>query len=282
MPQTAGTGTILLLGAGGRVGRLLRAAWPGPAAPVWVSRTAPGALRWQPGDPVSALPRVRTVAALWGAVPVPGADLADNARLARAAMALGAELGARLVIHCSSAAVYRPGPAALRETDAADPPSAYGAAKLDMERAIAEERARRPAGPRAVALRIGNVAGAESLAATLYEGGPVTLDRFASGAGPVRSYIAPADLARVLLALDAAEPERVPALLNVAAPRPTAMAALAAAAGREIRWRPAPPGAAERVQLDTARLAALCPLPADAAAPEHLLAGWCPAPGGTP
>ncbi|SFD66804.1 NAD-dependent epimerase/dehydratase family protein [Roseivivax sediminis] len=264
---------ILLLGATGKVGRLLRAAWPGAvgarARLEPVGRSGADLHLWAPGAPTDRLPRPDAIAALWGVTPGPGRDLDENLRLALAAQALGDALGARMVLHASSAAVYRPGPVPLREDPAPDPQTAYGAAKAAMEAALAEAR-----GPRAVALRIGNVAGADSLFAALSDDTPLTLDRFADGAGPARSYIAPSDLARVLAALAMAEPGTLPPALNVAAPEATGMDDIARAAGRPITWRPAPPGAAARVALETGRLARICRLGPAAAEPDHLVADW--------
>ncbi|WP_085790491.1 NAD-dependent epimerase/dehydratase family protein [Roseivivax jejudonensis] len=273
---------ILLLGATGKVGRLVRGAWDratgSDARLVPVGRSGEGVTHWEPGEPTDALPRVDAVAALWGVTPGQGRDLSENARLALAAQHLGTALGARLVLHASSAAIYRPGAADLPETQPPDPPAAYGAAKAEMERVLEHAP-----GPRAICLRIGNVAGADSLCAAVDRGDTVTLDRFADGGSPVRSYIGPSDLARVIVALSAAETRSLPAILNVAAPSPTAMADLALAAGRPVAFRAAPPTAVPRVALDTTRLARICPLDPEAGSAARLIADWrsaaaeCPA-----
>jgi hypothetical protein len=142
-----------------------------------------------------------------------------------------------------------------------------------------------PDAPGVTLLRIGNLAGADMLAGSA-AGGAVTLDRFASGSGPVRSYVGPATLARVLAALAARAgaglpavlPPVLPPVLNVAEPGGIAMADLLRAAGIGFGWRPAPAGAIERVVLDVARLAALVPLPP--ADPARLVAEWRQATGG--
>ncbi|WP_051491847.1 NAD-dependent epimerase/dehydratase family protein [Roseivivax isoporae] len=271
------SGPILLTGATGKVGRLLRGVWPtvsGAPALVPVARRPGAGVVWEPGAPTDGLPRAAVVAAFWGVVPGPGRDLSRNAELAGAAMALGRAVGARLVIHCSTSAVYAPGPETLTEEDTPAPPGPYGAAKLEMEAAVARHVAADPQGPRAVCLRIGNVAGAESLFDAMTRAHEVTLDRFADGAGPERNYIAPSDLARVVVALAAADPARLPAILNVGAPRTTAMEAIARAAGRPVLWRVAPEGAARRVALDVSRMLAICPLDDRAADPAHLVSDW--------
>ncbi len=98
----------------------------------------------------------------------------------------------------------------------------------------------------------------------------MTLDRFPGGDGPRRSYIAPEDLGRALLAAVAG---RIGGIVNVAAPRPTAMAEIAKAAACDVDWRDAPAAALPCVHLDTQRLAAFCPLPDSAADPVCLVEG---------
>ena len=129
-------------------------------------------------------------------------------------------------------------------------------------------------GPRSVCLRIGSVAGAESLFAAIEGADTVHLDRFADGAGPERSYIAPSDLARVLVALSDLPVQDLPGVLNVGAPVATGMEAIARAAGRRVTWRDAPATAVQRVILDTSRLSDFCFLDEHAARPEYLVAEW--------
>lgn len=275
--QAAG---LLVLGSSGKLGRMLRALWfqaAGPRGPIyWQYRDnpAPGRITWHPGEPPPAgLPPIRSILALWGVTPGPGRDLAENRRLALAAMELAAALGAARVLHCSSAAVYPPGPMPLAEDAAGGRINPYGAAKLDMERALADWQASHPDGPRACALRIANVAGADSLFGAIAAGaGEVTLDRFADGEGPWRSYIPMPALARVLAALLACPDAALPDVVNVALPHPLAMEALARAAGCRVAWRKAPEGAAPMVALDTARLAQLVALKDESA--DEIIAGW--------
>ena len=278
MPVVQRKNHILVLGASGRIGRMLRRWWaiapPAGLVPHWQFREAPaeGGLVWRPGEaPPATLPRCDGLLALWGVTPGPGRDLGANGALALAAMELAATIGARRVLHCSSAAVYPPGPAPLTEDMAGPAPNPYGHAKLDMEEAIAGWRAAHPGGPEACALRIGNVAGADSLFAALAKGDPVTLDRFTDGHGPARSYISVPALARIVEALFAHEGP-LPATLNIASPAPVAMEAIARAAGRDVLWRDAPEAAAPMVWLDTVRLAAIAPLPPESAA--GLVASW--------
>lgn len=275
---------VLVLGAGGRLGRLLAAAWgDGRAAglaPVWQSRRdLPGAARLDPLAEPDGLTRLAAgtdaLLVLAGTLPGRGGPLALNTELALAALA-AAPPGAQVFL-ASSAAVYGPGGA--RDFHEADPPAPaapYGAAKAAMEAAAAQWcRQAGPRAPRLTALRIGNVAGADAL---LGQGGagPVTLDRFADGTGSVRSYIGPATLAAVLagLARRAAAGRALPAVLNIAAPGAVAMADLARAAGRDLLWRAAPEGAIARVVLDTGRLAGLVAPEPGSGDPARMVAEW--------
>ena len=119
---------FLVLGASGRVGRLLRAVWaatpPAGRAFTHVMRKdfgGNGEVLWRPGMPLADLPAADAVIALWGAVPAKGARLADNVFLARQAVDIARAIGADRVLHCSSAAVYAPSAQALSEDARLDP-----------------------------------------------------------------------------------------------------------------------------------------------------------------
>lgn len=261
---------MLILGASGKLGRALRAFWrvdqPQDIEIVPVFRResiAEGAVFWQPGESVRGLPKADVVLALWGVTGGNPQALSANAALARAAIELGAGTGAQQVLHCSSAAVYGRVPGPLREDTPCRPANAYGESKCAMERVIHNAR-----GATQTILRIGNVAGADALFANMLPGARVTLDRFDSGAGPARSYIAPTDLGAVILAVVRSG---TGGIVNVAAPRPTAMAEIAEAARCAVDWHAAPASALETVQLDTARLSDICPLPVSAASAAHLV-----------
>ena len=205
---------------------------------------------------------------LAGVVPGTGADLSLNTALALAAVAAGAASGARVLL-ASSAAVYGNAGGWLGEARTPAPVSDYGRAKAEMETRAAALAAR--LGARVCALRIGNVAGADAILGGWRPG--FVLDRFADGRTPRRSYIGPADLARVLAGL-AAAPGPLPAVLNLAAPDPVAMGALLDAAGLAWTPRPAPGSAIAQVALDTALLQGLSALPASASLPATLVAQW--------
>lgn len=278
---------LLVIGASGRVGRLLSAHWARAGAPVCLQtrgdpvRAALASLRWAPlEDGPAALARAmpatgRPAAMLVLAGVTPwspgGGDVALNARLATACLEAAEAAGIGRVLLASSASVYGGGRVVpWREEEATGPPaSAYGAAKREMEAVGAAWRAR---GLSVCALRIGNVAGADALFTNAQREGLHFIDRFASGGGPVRSYIGPVSLARVIEAL--AQASELPAALNVAAPAPVAMADLARAAGGDWRWRPAPADAVEHFTLDcTALTARVHFAPAESTAAE-MVAQW--------
>lgn len=247
-----GAPVVWVTGAGGRIGRILRRCWGEEALrPVWVSRD-PAV------DTTAGAAAPEAVLALAGVTA--GADMAANAQLAGEAMALGARTGARVLV-VSSAAVYGRAGGLLTEEAPLAPVSAYGRAKVEME-AMARGRA--------TILRIGNVAGADALLGGIRPGRPVDLDQFPDGSTPRRSYVGPRVLARVLAGLCRAD--RLPEVLNLAQPGAVEMAALARAAGAEVRMRPAPAEAIAAVELDVARLAAILPVPAAEAA--DLVAQW--------
>lgn len=247
---------VLVTGASGRVARLLRLAWRDLEGPriVWLSRHAPADVIWETGAPLPEVPQCDTLIALWGRVAGTLDELTTNIGLVHQSEALAEACGARRVLHFSSAAIYGPG-TNLREGDPPHPANAYGHSKLAMEAAV---RALPASSRRHCCLRLANVVGADSLAPALAaQDTPVRLDRFADGAGPLRSYIAPGDLADVLLSLSRLAPDDLPDVLNVTAPEPVSMESLVRAAGRPLIWQDAPETAVQSVTLDGTRLARL-------------------------
>ena len=259
---------ILHLGASGRLGRIVSAAWarePGlEVLPQWrrAGEAPPGALVWSPlEEPAPQVGPVDVVLDLSGAV---RGDLTLNARLAAAALEAADRLGARWTLLPSSGAVYGAGP--FGAGDAPRPVSDYGRAKREVER-LAEGR-------RATCLRIGNVVGADALLGP--PPGPRRIDRLPDGQGPRRSYVGPLGLARVLagLARLAARGAALPPVLNVSAPGMVGMEALAEAAGFPWSHVPAPEGLIAEVALDTGPLEALLPGAAGPAEPRAMVREW--------
>ncbi|OYU41338.1 MAG: hypothetical protein CFE33_04635 [Pseudorhodobacter sp. PARRP1] len=245
----------LVVGASGRVGRLLARAWGlGGVAPTLQHRGAGLAsglpqMAWQPLT--EALPppaqRFQAMIVLAGAV---RGDLALNVQLTEACCAAAVQAGIGQVLLASSSAVYGVnGGAPCREDTPTHPVNDYGRAKLEAEAVADRWRAR---GLAITALRIGNVAGADALLGGMQSGTPTRIDRFADGGSPVRSYIGPVTLADVLAKLLG---QVLPPVLNIGAPNPVAMADLAQAAGADWHYQPAPTTAYQRITLDCAKLA---------------------------
>ncbi|MGE4325715.1 MAG: NAD-dependent epimerase/dehydratase family protein [Pseudodonghicola sp.] len=272
-----GFARILVLGASGRIGSILRRWWP-EGRGIWQARPAPGrqdGAGWLIGDPLAEpllLDRLRgevaAVLGLAGGTPTslrPGDDMAANVDLGLAAVRIGAGLGVPVLL-ASSAAVYGAQGGLLAETTPPRPVSDYGRAKAAMEAGAADLG--RDLGVPVTSLRIGNIAGADAILGGWRPG--FTLDRFADGRTPRRSYIGPVTLARVLERL-CLTPD-LPGLLNIAAPGMVEMGALLDAAGLAWVPRPAPDGAIAQVALDVTGLCGRLPLvPATAAG---LVAEW--------
>lgn len=253
----------LLVGGTGRVGRLMHPHWPAclpDGVQLLRQHRQPDrqdGLYWSPADaPLPPDCRPQAMIVLSGVTPGRG-DLDDNRRIAEAVLQSAADAGVGRVLLASSQAVYGAGQGlAMAEDAPTQPVNAYGAAKLAMERAVERFRA---GGMDLCCLRIGNVAGADAMlvnAAQATDQAPVVIDQFDSGESPVRSYIGPGTLARVLAAL-LTLPGRLPPVLNIAAPGPVAMADLVRAAGRPFVYRPAPATAFARILIDCRRLSAL-------------------------
>lgn len=277
---------ILIVGGTGRLGSVVRRFWNPDIKVLWQARRATQDvdLVWSPEDGLSSLlehlarinvTRLRAVVALWGAVPGKAEDLSLNTQLAHVAADLALALQADRVLHCSSAAVYKPGPEPACESDIAAPVSAYGQAKLAMETAIHRRHREAPDEPKPCILRIGNVIGADALSDAMrvaaHNGTAVTLDRFTNSEGPARSFISGSDLARCLVALLRCELSVLPETVNLAAHRPTSMADLVHEAGLPLAWRPAPSGATPLVSLETKLLRGIIDLGPDSGTAAHLL-----------
>ncbi|HRK42059.1 MAG TPA: NAD-dependent epimerase/dehydratase family protein [Gemmobacter sp.] len=258
----------LVLGASGEIGRSLARVWamvaPGAGPGLWQHR--PGAAT-PPDVPSSswdilaeappALPAgLSGIVVLAGVTAGDAAALALNTRLAEAALALARAHGIGRVLLASSQAVYGAHSGPARENSLCAPLNAYGAAKLAMEQALA-------GAPEVTALRIGNYAGSGALFHAARKG-PVSLDQFPDGRSPLRSYIGPISLARVLAALLAA-PGPLPPVLNVALPGGVDMAALLQAAALPFTFRPAPATALPEAVMDVTALQGLLTMPFAAA-----------------
>lgn len=300
---------VLVLGSGGRVGRLIRQVWEQhPALPraVFQSRCAGRGITLV-GDPMAdpdgeagaGLTRFRgdMIVALWGVTPHTGnGDLALNSRLALLALEAARAAGVPRVVLISTGAVYAPpgSEGGYCEDTAAFSAGAYGQAKIAME--VAARNWAQDAGPQAPAitiLRLANVAGADMLADAVRcatPGAPLRLDRFASGGGPRRSYLAPHTLAAALGAICAASPTPGTSIFNLAdGDALWDMADLLQAltrAGHSVPWgwQAAPPAALYAHQLNVTAFAGRFPEVAGQFRPsaDALVADWLSASGGRP
>lgn len=278
----------LILGSGGRVGRMFRrlaaqGLWPG-AEPLWHTRDGrDGTLAWDMAG--GGLPDWHELPEVGGIVVLAGATSAEaagdeglrsgNVGPALAAFALARDRGIERVLLCSSAAVYGPGGDRHGEDGALTPSSSYGRAKAAMETEAARDLERH-GGPTSSALRIGNVAGADALFGAAARG-PVVLDRLADGSAPRRIFTGPLTLARAMVAL--LDCDDLPGVINLAQPGLVGMDAILLAAGVPWDWHEAPPSALPSLEMDLSRLLALVPLPPatpDALVAEARLAGWRP------
>lgn len=255
----------VVLGATGRVGTLLRRA-VGPEAALWHSRTArPGFAHLSDVEDTAGLQSLLrdapAVVCLLGAARRDDDDFQHHVRLARAVLDAAWTVGAGPVFLASSAAVY--GTLVPRaEAGPIAPCTPYGAAKAAMEAMAADHP------HQACCLRIGNVAGADAILGGWTPG--MQLDHCAARGTPVRSYIGPVTLGRVLWTL--MRRPKLPTVLNVASPGGVAMGDLLRAA--HLPWRPRASSADTiwQAQMDTARLSGLMPLPPTTA--SCLVAEW--------
>ncbi len=255
---------VVVLGANGRIGRLLKHLWP--AGAIWLSRT-----EWDVLTPPPVLPFGAVILDLVG---VTQGDFTLNPQLAesvgRAARAVGAQ-----VIHVSSASVYQGGTQDMVEAAPLAPVSAYGASKREAEAAL------RNFCPDAIILRLGNVAGVDAVLAPRSPDLPIVLDQSSNGVrGPIRSYIGPHALAHALRSLcdTVSKDGALPPVMNLCQPGEVAMADLLDAADLVWSFGPARAGVVSRVVLSTKLQSEHLALPpataASLVADLRALGGW--------
>lgn len=271
------TGRTVILGATGKLGRMICRNWAQDRTRKFVKvsrKPIEGHAVWAPGQDSQSLGKVDAVIALWGVTSGDPDALEANRYLAIKAMELGAEVQASRVLHCSSAAVYQPQDYPLSEAARLAPLHPYGQSKLAMEQDVLNWAAENPDGPKPCLMRIANVVGADSLFAAFDREDDITLDQFANGHGPMRSYLTVSDLAHCLKRLSECPVEALPLIVNIATPGAMAMSDLAVAAGRKIIWRPAPETAVPHVELATARIAAVPGVTLNPKSAMQMIADW--------
>ncbi|MEL7115759.1 MAG: NAD-dependent epimerase/dehydratase family protein [Pseudomonadota bacterium] len=261
-------GRLVVLGARSRVGRLLAQAWADRPDVLWVSRH--GANAWSaeagPAQLVPHLAEARAVFVLAGATK-PEHGLGLNTEVAKAAT-IAAPPSAHLFL-ASSQVVYGTSPGPHHEGGQVAPASAYAASKLKMEAAFADH-------PRVTSLRIGNVLGADVLGCNIAAGAALTIDQFADGRTPRRSYIDPVSLGIAVDGLlQAAEAGRaLPKVVNIARAPVLEMGEIAQASGMGYTARPAAPDAVPEVAMDLTRLFDLVPALAAPWPVAQAVAAW--------
>lgn len=280
---------MVVLGASGRLGRAVQVglASSPDIQVIAQSRTAgPGVVQWAPENGPDALHGILAgadcVLNLIGATPAENLDQSGfdriNVDLAVSVLHAARRAGVGRVLMASSAAVYgRPTQSRpFREDDALAPLSAYGLSKQRMEEALLAE-----AGQDLCILRIGNIVGSDALLGQVAGRSmpvPITLDRFADGAGPRRSYLGPTSFARIIGTLAAAE--RLPDLMNVTSVAPLAMASLVDALNQlrpgtiDLKWRPAPETAIAEVALDATCMIEVTGVPLASNTAEGAVEEW--------
>lgn len=277
---------ILLVGASGRVGRMVLSHWQQlPNAPQIVAQyrdaIVPGCLVWDPlMGPQTLLDAVaqgggfHAMIMLAGVTPGPDRCLEMNRSLAQATLSAAENAGIPRVLLASSSAVYGPGDGTpLSEEASCNPANDYGRAKLDMEQACKPWRDR---GMDVCCLRIGNVAGADALLLNVAKASPgqsVEIDTFMDGHGPLRSYIGPRTMASVLHRL-CFHSEHLPPVLNVAAPKPIYMEQLADAAGQPWVGRNCSGRQRQNITLNCEALAGIYAFQANDSDPAGMVAQW--------
>lgn len=269
---------VIVTGSTGRIGRILRCVWtrkPGPDI-VWASRQLglwPDLLHGL----LTPCPRDAIILHLAADLSPGPAAAARSIAMAKAVAGAACRGQARHIFLASSAAVYGPSDKDLSEASECRPAGEYGRAKLLAEQVCKDAAGQVPM----TVLRIGNVVGADALIGGARPGRKVWLDPVPGrSGGPLRSWIGPQGLARVLTTLVrlAQESQPLPPVLNLAAREPFAMADMLAAAGLDWDYGPTNPQTLARVTLDTSRLSKL--VSHRLTTPDCLIRDWRRASGG--
>ncbi len=248
---------VVLLGASGRLGQILRACWPDSETLISHSRyERSGFVAFdqclEPEKAIVAMQGAAAVVSLSGITPAHAAQSGDcltlNVDLGLAAVHAAHAAGVGRVFLSSTAAIYGRAGGVQYEHGPCEPVSEYGRAKLNMERA-ALSLARELNQPITI-LRIGNVAGADAILGSWRKG--MQIDQLSDGTTPRRSYIGPETLTRVIHTLT--QLCDLPDVINIAAPGAIYMGDLLDAT--DLTWfpRPASNDIIANVELSTKRL----------------------------
>lgn len=239
--------SLIVTGANGRIGRLLRQQWlrqpPEGLSPVFLSRAEWDIERQEHPElgPTSGIILDLSTGR--------GNGIHANPSLAERVGAFADRAGLRL-IYMSSGAVYGGGDSPQHEDMTPEPHSPYGHSKLMAEAAVKERC------PSALILRLGNVIGADALFGSVDRSGSeeLILDPISGGSrGPVRSYIGPMSLVKSMTQIcrQFAKGAISNPIMNLAQRPAVAMADLLDAAERPWRFGPYREGVLERMVLST-------------------------------
>ena len=150
-----------------------------------------------------------------------------NVALGEATLQMAIEFNIPRVIIASSSAVYGVNDGTpFLENNMPKPINYYGLSKLQMEKRCKDYHAK---GLDICIIRVGNVVGADAFTRNLFKStkkNPVIIQQLNDGSDIMRSYIGIETLAQVLYSLSTAT-DLLPFILNVAAPIPNSMKALA-------------------------------------------------------
>lgn len=259
---------ILFVGGSSKVGRLIKKSWSKCSSAdidLHFQFRRLGELRdscdvhldpWANGISVAPCSELHydTIVIFAGATS--GPQLIDlNAEIARKWLDFSVSVGCDKVILASSSAVYGAGRnVPFKETDIPRPSNEYGSSKLKMERSLAQYR---KLGLNICSLRIGNVLGADSLWRSIRSASKdraVKLDRYPNGRGPLRSYIEPSTLLKVLERLSLLNGSELPQVLNVANPHATQMEDILNSVGVPWQWSPSSFESLQKIVLDCSSL----------------------------
>ena len=256
-------GGPLVLGASGKVGKLLyslwvKGLWQINGTPVWQYRSVPNDIRaaghrvWESEINHSVVPPdgIGSVICLAGIVAGSQDELQFNTDIALSAKEIARKAGNVPLLVASSQAVYGSGVCAMSEDTSCAPLSPYGISKFNMERELRSY-------DKTCCLRLGNIAGADQLFSSI-EKGHVVMDKFLNGEGPQRAYIGPRYFCDVLANL--LMQRELPPVLNVAEPGLKRMEDILSYLGTRWTWRKASSDALYRLELDLSLLDSLISL----------------------
>ena len=278
---------VLLVGATGSVGSMIFKCWEDRGENfelVPQVRSTKGLLNevvWDPFEGSDNLARdiskhrtIKTMVILAGITPGSEKPLSLNSEIVEACLFAAFKVGIKRILVASSSAVYGINDGTpFRENSKTVPQNAYGKAKLKME-TICHQWAQK--GLNVCCLRIGNVAGADALMKnfeTKKLNSPLKIDIFQDGKGPLRSYIGPFTMYKVLKKLSLSN-NALPRILNLAAPIPMRMEDIANAAGHEWIARSCLDSGIQRITLDCSLISKLYKFTKKDSSPEEIIRQW--------